>query len=89
VEAGPVHTDVNPMYTLVLLRFTEVCRLAVLTYWGDVGALLPDQLAEKGRPGLRDAIPARPAAGPAPNPPPIAPVGPFPSDRLFAPLLKL
>jgi hypothetical protein len=47
-----VHTDVNPTYTLVLLRFTEVCRLAVLTYWGDDGALLPDPLAEKGRPGL-------------------------------------
>ncbi len=29
-------------------------------------------------------IPARPAAGPAPSPPPIALVGPFRSDRRFA-----
>ena len=48
-----MHTDINPMYTLVRLRFTEVCRLAVLTYWGDDGLVRIDLLAEKGRPGPR------------------------------------
>jgi len=69
---GPVHTDINPMYTLVLLRFTEVCRLAVLTYWGDDGALLSDPLAEKGRPGLWERSPPgrRPGLPPTRRPSP-------------------
>jgi len=77
------------MYTLVLLRFTEVCRLAVLTYWGDVGALLPDQLAEKGRPGLWESPPCQAGGRAYPWPASSALVGPFRSDRRFAPLLKL